>query len=262
MEQPEVELNEDTYEDVFWLQVLGDHMRIFVGTLEAKEKTYLATAETLKKELDALLEDARIQSLDVDAIDVIIDRVRDFKLQMISLRMNNEIGLNLPPFFPSHMLNELEEYINIFRGEGESLILQQHKLWLNDAAGHAGSLIADLDITEKSRKQDLKKIMKRFECLHSAVLETIGYNRADDVPNGWIDELSEKARQQITAFFHQLNEMEELQADNALMSRIPKLVFDHMKREEAYYIAKILDSLNQPKAALPWKEVAIRRRIE
>lgn len=179
MEKPENDsvYDLDSYEDIFWLQVLGDHMRIFIGTLEAKEKDLLAEAKELRDKLDELLLDARVKNLDQDDVARTVEKVRKYKLTMISLRTMNQVGLNLPPFFPSHMLNELEEYEKIIRGAETTDIIGQHKLWLNDAVGHVDSLISDLDITEKIRKKELKGLMKKFECLYQTTLETKGFTR-------------------------------------------------------------------------------------
>jgi hypothetical protein len=227
-------------------------MRIFLGTLDYKEKEFLSVAEELKEAADKQLKRARAGQFKLkdEAITELVDQIRDFKLALLAGRMENEIKLNLPPFFPNHMLNELEEYQKILNGDGPSNITRQHKLWLNDAAGHIASLVADLDITEKLRIKKLKKLMKEFECLHKSSAETIGFERSEEVPDGWKQRLAREAQAKIGQFVEHLIEMQELQADDALMSRIPKLVFDHMQREEAYYSAKLLEFLGAPDAQI------------
>jgi hypothetical protein len=244
-----MELNDDTFEDIFWLQVFGDHVRIFLGTLDSEEKEWLVRAQYLRDEADAHEEKARRGKLKREEAMKSTIEVRDYKIALLEGRMSNQIKLNLPPFFINHMLDELEEYLIILTEGESSPILEQHKLWLNDAGGHVASLIADLDITEKLLKKKLKKLMKTFECLHKSALETIGFDRAT-VPEGWQERLNQQAREQIDKFVEHLREMEELQANEALMSRIPKLVFDHMQREEAYYLSKILEQLGAPKAQI------------
>jgi hypothetical protein len=134
------------------------------------------------------------------------------------------------------MINELEEYLRMLAGQ-PSTLLATHHLWATDGKGHALQLISDLDPTEKIRKKLLKKIKEAYATLAEKVREYQGYQRAGNLP--MLPSVNREAGIVNRLFVKLLQELLQFKINNQLLGRIEPLIFDHMIREECYYLLKI-----------------------
>lgn len=237
------------YENLFWTQILGDHMMILMAALAPEEQKYIARANELKNEADELRES---QTDDLETLEDFVERVRQFKHELLAKRLSNGVKLGLPPTFINHMINELEEYQKVLL-QKPSDIFGQNKLWLRDAAGHADALISDLDSEETEKRKLLKKIKKHFMQLESKSKEIKGYYRSSS-PVRLVQRLTAHSIKHIKEFVDQLEELSELMGQGVLLSRLSPLILDHMVREEAYYLYKM--------GEIDYRDRAIQDRVE
>ncbi len=156
--------------------------------------------------------------------------------------------IGLGETFINHMVNELEEYIKILDG----LIKNQevpdfhpvhhHLLWLSDAAGHAGAINDNLDLSEKKLKHQSTAFQKEFEAFYLKAIELAGYMRTGLVEFPALKKFNEDVELEMKIFKGFLDELEEWEMNNKLLGSFSALMADHMGREECYYLIKLYES--------------------
>ena len=230
------------FENRFWLQILGDHMRFVDEKLKHNETELLGRVKILKEKLDSLLKEARKGSVKTERILPVVEEVKKLKLDILHRHINGKVKIGLPPTFLGHMLNELESYEKILLNpDVKPHILEEHYLWQSDAKGHAISLIQALDPTEKKMMKELKKVKKAFGAGFNATIEYIGYLRTGDEEFPALDKLNDEALLELVIFLKMLETMKEERIELKLLGSLAVLLVDHMQREELYCIKKILE---------------------
>ncbi|HZG71678.1 MAG TPA: DUF2935 domain-containing protein, partial [Chondromyces sp.] len=107
------------FEHGFWLQILGDHARFIHDSLSPKEKARIQEADNYRQTFDALLARARQIRRTEEAVQLaeeakrVSEKLRNYKLSIIRMQLENRISIHLTPTFINHMVNELEEYLRI-----------------------------------------------------------------------------------------------------------------------------------------------------
>ena len=231
------------FENRFWLQILGDHMRFIEEKTKHTETEILGRVSNLKEELDTLLKEARKGSVRSDRILPVVDEVKKLKLDILHRHINGEIKIGLPPTFINHMISELEAYEKILLNpDVKSHILEEHYLWQCDAKGHAISLIQSLDPTEKKMMKELKKVKKAFGAGFNATIEYIGYLRTGDMEFPALDKLNDETLLELIIFLKMLETMKDERIELKLLGSLAVLLVDHMRREENYFMKKIIES--------------------
>ncbi|HWT26585.1 MAG TPA: DUF2935 domain-containing protein, partial [Mobilitalea sp.] len=196
------------YEHKFWLQIMGDHSRFIFYSLAPTESKYILTAQEFIILFDQLLEQAHKKLSGVELIGLnrkaydAIYRLREYKLELLTMSISSDLKTHLSPSFYNDMLNELEEYLFILNAlmNGQNPLLHPlhyHMLWLSDAVGHSSTLTSALDMVEKdlsNRAYDFEII---FQNLYFKSLILNGYLRTqlNDFPS--LDRLNEQAKDQI-----------------------------------------------------------------
>lgn len=235
-------MNDINFENRFWLQILGDHMRFLATTLAPVEKEFLTQVLRFQQEADRLL---RIQNADIIELLNLATSVRELKLDILNQHLVGKIKINLPPTFINHMLNELEQYIKIllaYQETGQVLIehpIAHHSLWLSDADGHADAIITNLDATEKITRKKFKKMKKTFQTFYLKAIEYAGYLRTGTTDFPALDKFDREVNITITLFINMLKELEAARLDNSILGHLQPLMANHMVREEAYYLTKL-----------------------
>ena len=234
-----------TFEHKFWLQIIGDHLRFILTSLDPREILMIESTTQLIEIADQLLDSAREnQEITAKAKQLVLT-VSKLKKEILLRHIKNNIRISLPPTFINHMLNEIEEYDKILNGQVTKLtishdhILNAHNLWLKDAAGHAEAIAIQLDSVEKEKILELLNFRKDFKILHTKCDEFIGYLRAgiNDFPA--LHKLNDDSALKILLFVQVLNEIMELRLEKMLLGSVAPLFLDHMIREECYYLNKI-----------------------
>ncbi|GAA0325888.1 DUF2935 domain-containing protein [Bacillus carboniphilus] len=244
------------FEHAFWLQVLGDHARFILDSLPTKQKEDVELATYFRQQYDQLLGAIRSQP-DVNINEVttyaeqITHKFRDFKLSIIRRHVSGNITIHLPPTFINHMVNELEEYLNVIHYLKQQQAppifheLHHHLIWLLDAAGHAGAISDNLDAVEKRLKAKSDTFTKHFEQFYLKAVELTGYLRANIDSFPALNRMNREVKLEIELFRTFLHEIEELELTEEMLGTFSGLMADHMAREECYYLMKVAESTGQ-----------------
>ncbi|WP_409253990.1 DUF2935 domain-containing protein [Bacillus sp. SCS-153A] len=246
------------YEHRFWLQILGDHARFIRDTLSPVEKEEVKQAEQFRTVMDQLLQMSRQpisgQKLE-DLTDMAVqqtEKFRTFKLSLIKKKLTGKVVIGLGETFLNHMVNELEEYIEILdyllknQEVPEFHPVHHHLLWLADAAGHAGAIHDNLDLSEKKWKEKGTAFQKDFEAFYLKAIELAGYLRTGLLEFPALSKFNEDVQLEMRIFKSILAELEEWEMNHKLLGSFSALMADHMAREECYYLVKLYESAGTP----------------
>ncbi|MBH1940281.1 DUF2935 domain-containing protein [Mobilitalea sibirica] len=241
------------FEHRFWLQIMGDHARFIFFSLAPNEVEYLQRAQDFIINYDHLLEQARKQlsSTELDLLNrqvyPLTFQFREFKLLLLSLLLNSDVKLHLPPTFINDMLNELEEYLLIVNTlvDGQHARfhpLHYHRLWLVDAIGHAASVTSNLDLIEKDMIDKSNCFEAKFSDLNLKAIIMNGYLRTqmDQFPS--LSRFNEQVGEAVLLFKEFLEDIRDQRMDGRILGTIFPLMADHMAREECYYLWKLSQS--------------------
>lgn len=230
------------FENRFWLQILGDHMRFLLKSLPSKEIDLIERVDLKKKELDILLEQSRKVAVETNLIMPLVEDVKELKLDILRKQIAGKIEINLPPTFINHMINEIETYEKILRDpDMVAHVLEDHYLWQADSKGHAIALLQMLDPTEKKLMKEIKKVKKAFACGFETTIEYIGYLRTGEIEFSAINKLNDEALLELLIFLKVLETMREERLDLKILGTLNVLLVDHIFRETVYAMKKILD---------------------
>jgi hypothetical protein len=238
------------FEHRFWLQIMGDHSRFIFYSLAPTESEYILVAQECIILFDRLLEQAHKQLSEVElnelshkAYDATY-RLREFKVELLSMSISSDLKSHLSPSFFNDMLNELEEYLFILNAlmNGQNPLLHPlhyHMLWLSDAVGHSATLACELDMVEKDLSRRAGEYENTFRELYfkSLILNGFLRTRLEAFPS--LDRLGERARDEIVSFMEFLENIRDQRMDKKVLGTIMPLMADHMAREECYYLWKL-----------------------
>ncbi|KHF38982.1 DUF2935 domain-containing protein [Halalkalibacter okhensis] len=152
-------------EHAFWLEILQDHAYFVRDHLSVVEEQYINVAEQYIRTFEQLRQKLKTISQGMGVSDqAMIAFAREvfpiakgyyqFEGQMQSLRIQNEVNLNLSPTYLNGTLSENEEYLRIlsYYMNGQNFppqpLVDLLDLWLEDQLGHAVLLRNILDPIE------------------------------------------------------------------------------------------------------------------
>lgn len=167
-------------EHSFWLEILEDHAYFVRDHLSPSETHYVEIAERYIKAIKELRE--RLSGLDrnlstssrelisfSEEVWPIITGYFQFEGLMQSLRLKNQVNLNLTPTYLNGTLSENEEYIRIlsYYMNGYEYpplsLVDLLDLWLEDQLGHATLAKNIIDPIELETTSQLELYIKRFQ---------------------------------------------------------------------------------------------------
>jgi hypothetical protein len=237
------------FENRFWLRIMRDHAMIIKSKTAASHAEGIKTLDQILSETSTLLSAAEKGAKNREFLEQVLRtamQLRDLKIAILKmhLEVGRKVDVALPPTFINHMLNELDEYIRILQmalGRNIELptILDVHKLWLTDAAGHAEAIMSELDPVDKSIKLEFKKHKKEFKMLKAKTLEFIEYFEKVNMKFDAINGLKIATVNQTNLFNKMLYELLQLRLTKVALGTIAPLLLDHMLREEAYFLKKL-----------------------
>lgn len=241
------------FEHRFWLQILGDHTRFIINALPCTEVSLVKKTEYFKCLFDKLLNIARndlqernLNQLTKSAYNA-TQELKSFKLYLLSKKIAGKITFNMSPTFLNHMLNELEEYLHVLNCYFNNRTfltgpIHYHLLWLPDGSGHASSISASLDMTEKKLIKYSKKFAKTFDNLYLQAIEFKGYMRTGLCKFPALDALNKNSNSEMNCFKEFLENLKLGVLEKKVLGTLAPLVLDHMYREECYYQIKLSQS--------------------
>lgn len=234
------------FEHRFWLRILRDHLTFIIDKLASVHVDELERANALKLVVLDQLDHVDSGVVVLSEVLAAVRAVRQFKVYLLRRQVvdGGDFKLSLPPTFINHMLNELDQYLRLLQTVEEGEVFQErvlnvHDLWLLDAAGHAESLMTELDPTEKDFKLLFKEQKKEFKMLHDKTKEFIAYVLRINTSFDAVERLTVLAIDEITAFNRLLAEVYNLRIEEQVLGTFSALLIDHMLREEAYYLMKL-----------------------
>jgi hypothetical protein len=234
----------------FWLQIMGDHSRFIFFSLAPTESEYILTAQEFIILFDQLLEQS-LKKLSVTELEELnrkayeaTYRLREFKIELLSMTLSSDLKSHLPPSFYNGMLNELEEYLFILNSLMNRQVpqlhpLHYHMLWLSDAVNHAASIKSELDFIEKDLTNLANHFEIEFQDLDTKSFTMNGYLRTglSDFPA--LARLNELVEDSINDFMEFLGTIRDQRIDGKVLGTLMPLMADHMYREECYYLLKL-----------------------
>lgn len=244
-----------TFEHLFWLQILGDHARFIRDSLYPSEKQTIEKAKGYVSLWDQYLQQVRQGNVqDMTAFSKNVgEKAREFhrfKLDLIERSLFGKVKIHLSPTFLNHMVNELEEYLLVlsFLGKGDVPPLfhelHHHMLWLMDASGHAGAINDELDGIEKRLKEKSHLFSKHFDQFYIKAVEMKGYLRTNQHSFPALTRFNNEVELEMKIFKTFLEELEEMEMNETVLSTFSVLMADHMAREECYYLYKLAETTN------------------
>nr|WP_202410129.1 DUF2935 domain-containing protein [Halobacillus litoralis] len=243
------------FEHLFWLQILGDHARFIRDSLYASEEETLKQARDYVTQWDNLLNEVRDGSIQDMAefskqVGEKTRRFHKFKLNLIERSLFGKVKIHLSPTFLNHMVNEVEEYLLVlgFLGKGEVPPLfhelHHHMLWLMDASGHAGAIHDEMDAVEKRLREKSDTFRQHFDQFYIKAVEMKGYLRTNQHSFPALKRFNDEVDLEMKIFRTFLNELEEMEMNEVVLSTFSPLMADHMAREECYYLYKLAETTN------------------
>lgn len=238
------------FEHRFWLQILGDHSRFILLSLAPSETEHIITAQEFILLFDSLLKTAQqflseqeLEELNKSSYEA-ASRVRDFKLELLTMALDSDRTSGLAPTFLNDMLNETEEYLNLMIAMHNRIPLLRHPLhyhmlWLSDAAGHAALVSASLDRCEQALIHQACRYELQFQDLYRKALHMNGYLRTQLKQFPALTRMNEQSAAAVTDFIEFLDTLRDQRMDQRILGTLHPLMADHMSRESCYYLWKL-----------------------
>ncbi|MEI6102072.1 MAG: DUF2935 domain-containing protein, partial [Eubacteriales bacterium] len=153
-------------ENMFWLQIMGDHARFIFNTLSPGEKVEIDKAEKFIKVFDDLL--LKINAVNLASAEQVTQfnqeaakaalQMRIFQLHLISRMLTQGILIDLTTVMINHFERETNEYLFLlnYYEKYNSLKLNPmrlHLVWLNDFMGHSAFVQNSIDYVYKELRE-------------------------------------------------------------------------------------------------------------
>jgi hypothetical protein len=232
---------------------MGDHSRFIFFSLAPTETEYIMLAQEFILLFDKLLEETHhfiseeaLLQMNKDAFEATY-RLREFKLELLSMSIDSDLKTQLSPSFINDMLNELEEYLHVLsnlQNDSPTPVhpIHYHMLWLSDAVGHAASIEAELDFIEADLIDQSCRFRIQFQDLYLKSLIMNGYLRTELETFPSLTRLNDQAAMAIHNFIEYLDTLRDKRSDRKVLGTLMPLMADHMSREECYYLWKLSSS--------------------
>jgi hypothetical protein len=242
---------EALFELRFWLEMLGDHIRLIYDSMSPKEVTNIQQAGSLMNRYDDLLERAR-QPVSDQQLGAVLseskqagEQLRVFKLKMLEKHLIGKVATSLPPSFYAHMVDEVDEFLRLLsyfvQGQTPPAVHPLHHdlLWLLDASGHADAIHDRLDFREEKLKEKVSHFVKDFATLYLKAVDLNKYLRSGVFEFPALDKFHRDVEPEMLYFQNLLRVLEELRLNKETLGVLMPLHVDHMFREECYYLIKL-----------------------
>ena len=260
----------DTFscENQFWLQIMGDHARILLGSLQPKESEWIQQAghfvtlfDTLAAQSTEYLPTAAKERF-VETVSNSVQQIRTFLLQILRRLIKGSPCVNYTPAILNSMVNESEEYLRVLQqlvqhGEDNMHPIHYHLVWLPDASIHTDAINSELDTAEREMIRKMHRFLHTFDGLHLKSIQMMGLLRTGLPSIPALDRLNTEVADSLTSFSDLLIHIEKLLMQKSLLGSLSVLLINHMYRETVYYLTKLSEAAN---ISPPSFEPALRRK--
>lgn len=236
----------------YWLSIMRDHAQFLAMGLSPNETEYIRTAEFYRNYFRNMMDkvhDCPDWDEYRDNLAETLDDFIAFKKNIIKGILKCTLSINMTPSFINHMVNEAVEFHSFLTMPSLPAepfpqavnLAREHNIWLADAAGHAAFIAGMLDPTEALMVKEAQKFKKVFDGLFIKSIELREMLIRTELADGALKFLSMEAVEWIKKFIAFLAKLKELRTKCMPMAAgtLQPLIFDHMKREERYYLVKI-----------------------
>jgi len=252
-------LKPEVFENRFWLRIMDDHLFIILDALNYREKDEIASARSLIKTYNELLERSwedlpadQLMQLNQQAFTA-TQGIKEYKLHILKKQLTGSIAIGITSGLMSRLINEAEYYLDIlsaFLQKREYVIkpIPLHLLWLIDAAGHAEIIANGLNYSNTDLIRVTRAYQVSFVDLFVQAIEMKGFFRIDvkDFPS--FKQFNRDVNKCLTDFTEFFVELNSKIMDDRVPSTVSLLTLDHMYREECYYLTELskVSSISPP----------------
>ena len=245
------------FENIFWLQIMGDHARVVDNALPPNEAEYLRGSDKFISIFDTLLTrakenltDEQMMQLNRDAFRATQD-YRKFELEIINEQLVGTIQVYLTPAFFNHTVNESEEYLNILGAylqnkQPDISSVHLDLLWLLDGSGHAYALSENIGSSYRDLNEKCIAFGRRFDELFLKSVEMRGFLRGGLKTFPALTASSIQGAEEHTAFREFVGELMVQVRQKTVLGTLYPLMLDHMYRESCYYVTKLSTIIDVP----------------
>lgn len=245
-------------EHLFWLEILQDHAIFVRDHLAGEEEENIAAAQQFIQAFTAQLN--YLNKLDPSisinsnqqvafakqAYSVAYDYYR-FEGQMQSLRIKNQVNLNLSPTYLNGTLNENQEYLRLltYLGNGQNPVPlrldQLLDLWLEDQLGHIILLRNIVDPIELTVDRQTDAYAQRFQMFILQNHHVKGFLRFTEQGFPRQKELALEVGRTVIEMNLYIRSIVEKYKGDRLLNKTTLRFLEHHFPETCYFIKKLAE---------------------
>ncbi len=224
---------EALFELRFWLQVMGDHLRIIQRSMAPEEVARIQRAASLTRRFDDLLEGVRQQPMSDQELGAALEEsrrageeLRGFQLEILGETLVGKVATDMSPGFYSHATDELDEFMRLLsyyaQGKAPPAVhpLHQDLLWLWDASVHADIDRARLDPLEEKLSERLGHFAKELAAFYLNAIDLDKFLRAGVFEFPALARFHREVEPEMLAFRELLRELRDLEIEQR-SARLP-----------------------------------------
>jgi len=242
-----------SFENQFWLQVMGDHMRFIHNALPPREDEFAQQAEhfitlfdTLHAQSAEYLPDIAAKRFFKTAFDS-VQQARAFSLSILHRQISSGCPVNAAPAYINQMVSEAEEYLRILSlreagGKNNMHPVHHHLLWLMGFSLQADIINANLDATERELIRACHRFMHKFDSLYLKSIQLMGFLRTGLMEFPALSRMNTEVKELIRSFAGFLLDLEKSLENREVLGPLGRLQVNHMYREICYYAAQLSES--------------------
>ncbi|WP_245308211.1 DUF2935 domain-containing protein [Halalkalibacter urbisdiaboli] len=243
-------------EHSFWLEILQDHAYFVRDHLSVTERQFVSTAQQFVESFERLRLDVkginpRLGVSDQAMIDLaraifpVAEGYYQFEGKMQSLRIQNQVNLNLSPTYLNGTLSENEEYLRIlsYYINGQNYtplpLVDLLDLWLEDQLGHAVLLRNILDPIEMKITAQTDLYIKQFQSFIVQNEQMKGYLRFSPPGIERQKRFSREVGQTTIDMYNFIVDVVRMYINTDVFSRTTLRFLEHHFPESCYFIRKL-----------------------
>lgn len=242
----------------FWSDIMEDHAEFILMSLSSKETQFTAVAQKFKDVFNKIKSESKLliekpnteeeTKLKLKVMPIIVDFV-NYKKILLKKLLENDIELHLSLTTVNDMISEATEFYRILNKPRlddlpyskitENIIL--HYLWIPDAAGHAGSIVSNLDPIESTLIKEAEEFKRLFNCLFIKLVgleKMLNRTKSDD---GYLKYFNKEAIDTMRDFVSYLEKIKDLRQNKMILGILNPIMADHMIKEENYYLMNLIN---------------------
>lgn len=242
--------NPNTYENQFWLQILGDQARFILLSLSPDERVEVADARKFIALLDSLLAKSReqltgnqLKELNNQAFSAVQD-YRQFILHILDRQLTGEININFLPSVINHVITDTEAYLSILDliKQNKALLLDPidiHIQWLLDSSVYALNVSDNVGIIYRDIRKQAEDFSNSFLDLYIRALEMKGFLRTGLTVFRAVIKLNQDVLDLTRRFAEFILELHDNVSNKQVTGTLTPLYLDHLYRIICYYLTSL-----------------------